>query len=346
MSVVEVLARCGGRAGWGELTQHVTSHRIRRALATGEIVRLARDVYALPSLGPAELAAARVRGVLCLESAAAHWGLATWGPPGPTAVAVPRGATPSPWPDVTYRWCELSAEELADGRTALLRTVLDCAALLPLPKALAVADSALRDGHLVRARLVQAAAELHGPGRARRLRVVRAADGRADNPFESALRGTLIQGGIRGFEPQVVVRAPGLDAQVDLGHRGHRIAIEAEGFAYHGATARAFNRDCRRYDELVRHGWRVLRFTWQHVMEQPEWVVEVVRTTQPAATRTTQVRRTGCHQARSGSRHELCRCCCGATCRRRRRRRTSSRGSRSCRRSGCRAAAPRRPGRC
>jgi very-short-patch-repair endonuclease len=55
--------------------------------------------------------------------------------------------------------------------------------------------------------------------------------------------------------------------------------IEAEGFAYHGATPKAFNRDLRRYDELVRHGWRVLRFTWPQVQGRPQWVAEVVSAT-------------------------------------------------------------------
>ncbi len=35
-------------------------------------------------------------------------------------------------------------------------------------------------------------------------------------------------------------------------------------------------RDCRRYDELVRLGWRVLRFAWEHVMLEPDWVIGVL----------------------------------------------------------------------
>jgi very-short-patch-repair endonuclease len=288
VSLAQVLARSGGWAGWPELAPHTTRHRLRQALADGEIVRVARGVYALPSLAPDLLAAARAGGALCLESAAVAWELPTWGPPGPITVALRRGTKRPPVPGVTYRWCGLSDQELADGRTGMRRTVLDCAALLPFPRALAVADGALRDGWS-RAELLQPAEALPGPGRARRLRVLRAADGRAENAFESALRAVLIEGGSTGFEPQVLIRAPGFAAQVDLAHRGRRIVIEAEGFAYHGATARAFNRDLRRYDELVRRGWRVLRFTWHQVLEQPDWIVDVVRTTAATAPSTTQL---------------------------------------------------------
>jgi very-short-patch-repair endonuclease len=152
-----------------------------------------------------------------------------------------------------------------------------------------VADGALRDGRVSRRRLLQAADELRGPRRAHRLTVLRAADGRAENPFESAARAVLLEGGITGFEPQVLVRAPGFEARVDLAHRRKRVVIEADGFEYHAATQPAFNRDIRRYTELVRHDWRVLRFTWHQVMARPQWVVEMVGATLDAATTPSQV---------------------------------------------------------
>jgi very-short-patch-repair endonuclease len=85
-----------------------------------------------------------------------------------------------------------------------------------------------------------------------------------------------VQAGIDGFEPQVVVDAGGLWVRVDLGHRAARIALEAEGYEFHG-SAIAFAVDCRRYDELVAAGWLVLRFTYQQVLGDPDWVVASVR---------------------------------------------------------------------
>lgn len=36
-------------------------------------------------------------------------------------------------------------------------------------------------------------------------------------------------------------------------------------------------KDCRRGVNLTLRGWRVLRFSWEDVMYDQEWVVEVVR---------------------------------------------------------------------
>ena len=57
------------------------------------------------------------------------------------------------------------------GRGCPLRTVLDCAACLPVAEALAVADSALREGLLGAADLALGAAEWPGPAQARVRRV-------------------------------------------------------------------------------------------------------------------------------------------------------------------------------
>ncbi len=63
---------------------------------------------------------------------------------------------------------------------------------------------------------------------------------------------------------------------VDLGDPERRIALEADSFEWHGGRV-ALDRDCRRYDELVRSGWLVLRFSWEQVMFDRGWVADVVR---------------------------------------------------------------------
>lgn len=55
-----------------------------------------------------------------------------------------------------------------------------------------------------------------------------------------------------------------------------RLAVEGDSYTYHGTRA-AFVADCARYDELVRGGWLVLRFAWEHAMFTPQWMVDVVR---------------------------------------------------------------------
>jgi very-short-patch-repair endonuclease len=117
---------------------------------------------------------------------------------------------------------------------------------------------------------------MRGPGRPNAVRVAAVASRRSESFLESMLRSLLVQAGIDGFEPQVLVDAAGVRARVDLGHRQARIALEAEGYEFHG-SAGDFAADCRRYDELVAAGWLVLRFTYQQVLGDPEWVVAVVR---------------------------------------------------------------------
>jgi very-short-patch-repair endonuclease len=65
-----------------------------------------------------------------------------------------------------------------------------------------------------------------------------------------------------------------VSARVDLGDPKRKIALEADSFAFHGSRA-ALERDCRRYDELTLAGWMVLRFAWEHVMFEADWVAVV-----------------------------------------------------------------------
>ncbi|MFI6829363.1 endonuclease domain-containing protein [Kribbella sp. NPDC050241] len=159
--------------------------------------------------------------------------------------------------------------------TTPVRTVLDCIRTLPLAEALAVADSALRAGGVDQDEILDAAAKLRGPHRCRVQQVVALADGRAESVLESALRALLIQAGFDGFVPQLVVQDDEFSARFDLAHPGLRIGLEADGFEHHG-TRRALVRDCRRHVNLAVRGWRILRFSWEDVMYDGEWVVGAV----------------------------------------------------------------------
>jgi very-short-patch-repair endonuclease len=53
------------------------------------------------------------------------------------------------------------------------------------------------------------------------------------------------------------------------------MVFEAESWAFH-ATRRAFTRDCARYNLLVLQGWRVFRFSWEHVMLDQTYVRAVL----------------------------------------------------------------------
>jgi predicted transcriptional regulator of viral defense system len=169
------------------------------------LTRLTRGVYALPNLVEPLAVAAQLRGVVSHESAARLRGVKLIDEPATLHVTVPHTAHPTPLPGVTlHRTRTFTGEDVDQGITTPLRTVLDCAASMPFREALAIADSALAQS-LIREQdhLIAAADRTRGPGRAKRLRVARSADRRADNPFESALRAILLDARIDGFEPQL-----------------------------------------------------------------------------------------------------------------------------------------------
>lgn len=191
-------------------------------------------------------------------------------------VLLPPGRAARDVPGVRVRRARLSEEDRSAGVTEAARTVLDCAATMPLPDALAVADSALRVGLVTQQELVAIAGRRRGPGCGGARRTVDVADERSANAFESALRGHLLVAGMRSFVPQHVITGPGVFAQVDLADPVRQVALETDGYAVHGDRHR-FARDLRRHDELATLGWLTLRFAWEHVMFQPEWVVSQVR---------------------------------------------------------------------
>jgi len=275
-----VLRRLGGHATTAQLRRHVAWHLIRRAVSEGNIRRAGRGRYVLPELPAWKRVATRVRGVLSHSSAAQAFGLGMLLPADRLHLTVPHGAKPPALTRVTYHWRDLATSEVSGTTTSLVRTVLDCAASLPFAEGLAVADSALRSGHVSRGRLQEAlvGARMHGVAAARS--VVAAADPGAANPFESGLRAALLSAGVLGFATQVVIRTPLLTARVDLADRARRIVVEADSFTHHGATRADFAEDCRRYNELVRAGWTVLRFSWEDVMFHPELVGRTVRDVQ------------------------------------------------------------------
>ena len=55
-----------------------------------------------------------------------------------------------------------------------------------------------------------------------------------------------------------------------------RLVVEAESFEFHGKR-RMLKHDCERYNAFVVDGWLVVRFAWEHVMFEPEYVAGVLR---------------------------------------------------------------------
>ena len=141
---VDVVHRLGGTARTGDVLGVCTRGSLARALAEGRLLRPARGVLVLPHLPDANVAAARVGGVLSHLSAAQRLGLSLVRVPDAVHVTVPHGARAPAHTGVrVHRSVVPVGEPHRLGCTSALRTVLDCAAALPFDEGLAVADSAL-----------------------------------------------------------------------------------------------------------------------------------------------------------------------------------------------------------
>lgn len=290
--VQEVLAELGGGASRAELLRYVTEYELRQALNRGAVRRPARGRYALPvpawtreRAELADLAAAgrraahEVTGTAILLTAAARWGWPMKWVPTKPQVAVPRNRKVPPRVLRTFdvRFRAVPPDDREDGWvTSRVRTALDCASLLPADEAVAVLDSALREGAVDRDELLLAASGLPLRYRRKVEGLVRAASPHAANPFESVLR--WIVSDIPGLivEPQVKIRDElGPIGIVDLADERVKIVLEADSFEWHGSRE-ALEKDCIRYDRLTADGWLVLRFSWDRVMNHPEWVRDIV----------------------------------------------------------------------
>lgn len=265
------------------LSMGVTVSAITTALEAGEISRVRHGKYVAGSaIGLMESAEA-VGGVVSHLSAALHYG---WSlkelPPRPT-LTLPR--TSRSVSGFTCHWRNLAVTERAERVTSRLDTVIACARTYDYDVALCVADSALRERRVTRTQLITAAQASPRSGRARALRIAQDADYRAANPFESCTRAIANSVPCLRARPQAWI---GRTARVDLLDQRLGIVIECESLAHHG-TKEALVRDVRRYTDLARLGFVVVRFTWGQVMRDPDYVrqalVDVVAVRQLQAVR-------------------------------------------------------------
>jgi very-short-patch-repair endonuclease len=270
--VAETVAFLGGIAGWRELRDVHPARLILSSVDAGAVVRPTKGRYVLPSTAT-QLAMAQSRSaVLSHLSAAVHHGWKVKVVPDAAWVTVPRHRRLRVEQRVGIRphHADLGAGDVRLGVTTPLRTVVDCARVLPFDEALAVADSALRSRSVTQAALREAASRAAGPGARGVRRVADHATARAANPFESVLRALTIEEGF-DLTPQLQLADSGLFAVVDLGSEELRLAVEADGFEHHGSL-RGLRRDCRRHTELSVFGYSSLRYAFEDVMGDQAWV--------------------------------------------------------------------------
>lgn len=279
----EVLAYFNGVGTRAAILQHSSARRIAASVRSGTIVRMRRGVYGLPELPKASALAIKTAGVVSHISAAEHWEFGLVRRPAATHVTIPENSNAKPIKGVRFHRRPLGHHETDDRGgglrvTSPMRTVIDAAATLPFNEALAIADSALRQGAITSYDLNAEEASFSGQGRAHVSRIARHATGLAANPLESSLRAICIENRLGRFVPQLWVRDWSLSYRLDLGDENRMIDLEADGYAHHGHR-KDLHYDHTRNCELIRRGWLVLRFSWEHVMLDPNWVAGIIRDT-------------------------------------------------------------------
>jgi predicted transcriptional regulator of viral defense system len=103
------------------------------------------------------------------------------------------------------------------------------------------------------------------------------ADGRAESPLETRGRLCLADAGLAPDEVQAdIFDDEGIFlARADMLWRSSRLIAEADGAAFHQHPDALF-RDRHRQNDLVRAGYRVVRFTWDDVI-RPGYVAALIR---------------------------------------------------------------------
>ena len=281
--MAELAARQHGVVAWPQLhALGFTQTMLKRRLENGRLFRVLPLVYSLtPTVLPRGrmLAAALTFGpdaVLSHRAAAAVWDLGPW-PSGPVDVTVPdrrksrRG----------IRLHRASVERVVrDGFpvTTVTRTLIDQASVLPLGRLRDQFENAERLGVLD---VTSISEQMPGRRGAKKIRAILAVLTRpepAKEGLEKAFRAMCREAGLP--LPSFNVSLCGFE--VDAYWREHGLVVELDSWAWH-RTRRSFEEDRRRAAVLEAAGYRVLRFTWRQVIEEPRLVASAIRSVCPTA---------------------------------------------------------------
>lgn len=268
------------------IDDHVLRDRMRR----GSIARVARGTYIAASAVVRQADPAVVtslwRVVLSHQSAAAWWGVDLPVPVPVMHVTAPRNRgrrTAAIVDGVRLHRATLGGGQFCRLRGVLvttpLRTVLDVARSASLEHAVAIADSFVRAGLLSMEELAGAARVMPAaPGLCRVQLAVSLVDPECGSVLESLARVLLWRNQLRPPSSQlkVLTKRGSLIGRFDFAWPDIALVLECDGRTFHSGRE-VFGRDRRRWAALTRAGWRVVVVTWHDVVEDPAYVVDLVR---------------------------------------------------------------------
>ncbi len=167
--------------------------------------------------------------------------------------------------------------------TTVARTVIDLAAVLPRGRLARVIDEVLTGRRVEHGELCALHASLRRRGKRGFVKLGELLEERGDgmamaeSELEARFHELIWRAGLLAPTTQVAVpwRSASI-GRVDAAYVEARLIIELDGRRWHSRDA-DHDRDRRRDNEALCHGWRVLRFTWQQVVHDPAYVVATLR---------------------------------------------------------------------
>jgi very-short-patch-repair endonuclease len=272
----------------------VSRHQRERLLATGQIVRVLRDVYRLggaPATWQGRVAATRLAvggdAVVSHRSAAALYELDGFDQQRVVHLSLPNSRSPRKPTDVRLHRCfdyDLIAPESRQSVivTDAARLILDLYAAEPNRDVARRGLFSARKKRLVTWTALEDCLERHARHGRRGIRLLRAdlevyrRVGCPETSFEDAIREVLTAAGLPEPQLQYGVDTPGGRFRVDVAYPEFRVAIEGKSRAHH-LTDAAFESDPVRDAELAIAGWIVIHVTWAQLQDDPDGVVRRVR---------------------------------------------------------------------
>ena len=238
---------------------------------------------ARPALDPRTITASWLV-VLSYESAAAWWGIDLPSPVGRLHVTAPRTRSRrrDGTPGVVLHRGTLRPGDVVTLRglrvTSPLRTAIDIARRSSVEHGTTIVDSFYRARLFTPAEFWAAADQAKGPGRVRLQLVARLADAGSGSVLESKTRVLLWRHQLVPECTQYSLDHPrtGWIGYLDFAWPSRRVALECDGYEWH-AEREPFQKDRRRWSALNRAGWKSGVVTWFDVIDDPAYVVALVR---------------------------------------------------------------------
>lgn len=260
--------------------------RIESLRRRGEVLPDARrGVWRIAAAPPTRLmecwsAVLATDGVLSHGSAARLWGISLPARPGTdVSISIPHGRRLKPLANVRLYRVPLAGSAVAIRlglpATSRARTVLDCLRVSSRKDGALLLDRALQQSWLVLADIDR---ELDGPRRIGNavLRELREQCALGDAESERLLHRLLRGHRISGWEPNAEIDVGFAVLRFDVVFHALRLIIEVDGWASHWAVDR-FQSDRTRQNAVQERGWDIRRFTWHHIVHQPDYVVRTIR---------------------------------------------------------------------